>query len=185
MPVPGPDLRPKVAYRLPDSLRKELGKPWGPVLSTDELAAELHPGDFVVAVGDVVSLTLKQFGFNPKLFVCDYQTQRGEANPEYERELGAWGHVALRVRNPAATITRQAWDAIRLALDRDADDEEDEPVRLVVEGEEDLLGIPCFLEAPLGSKVLYGMPGKGVVVVTTTTEFLDTVRKLLARFEQA
>jgi uncharacterized protein (UPF0218 family) len=51
-----------------------------------------------------------------------------------------------------------------------------------VEGEEDLLGIPCFLEAPLGAKVLYGMPGKGVVVVEVTPVFQERVRALLARF---
>ncbi len=178
------DLRPRVAYRLHEALRGELGKPFGPVLSTDELAAALHPGDVVIAVGDVVSLTLKQFGFNPRLFVCDFQTQRGEPSPIYEQELGSWGNVAIHVQNPAGSITRQAWDAIRIGLDRE-EGADDEPVRIVVEGEEDLLGIPCFLEAPVGSKVLYGLAGKGVVVVEITRELQDRVRKLLARFNKS
>jgi hypothetical protein len=184
------DLRPAKAYRLPTALRGELAKPFGPIFSTGELAASLKPSDTVLAVGDVVSLTLKRMGFTPRLFVCDYQTQRGGpggsgahagvsggAANEYEAELGSWGEVAFRVRNPAATITREAWDAIRIALEHGKG-----PVRVVVEGEEDLLGIPCFLEAPLGAKVLYGMPGKGVVVVEVTPVFQERVRALLARF---
>jgi uncharacterized protein (UPF0218 family) len=171
------DLRPTRAYRLPEELRGELGRAWGPIVQSDELAVAIDDADVVVAVGDVVSLTLKDLDIEPRLFVCDFQTQRGEPDPRYEAELGNWGKLAFRVRNPPATITREAWDAVRLGLASPR-----WPVRIVVEGEEDLLGIPCFLEAPLGAKVLYGMPGKGVVVVTLTPAFVDKVRALLARF---
>src|SRR5438876_1150867 len=82
-----------------------------------ELRASLKPDDVVVAVGDVVSFTLKQLGVTPWLFVCDYQTQRGKPEPLFELELGSWGRLAFRVRNPAAQVTRQAWDAIRLGLE--------------------------------------------------------------------
>jgi len=173
------DLRPRTSYTLPDALRAELGRAWGPILQTSELPAALAGGAPIIAVGDVVSLALKGLGIEPRVFLCDFQTQRGEPDPRYEAELGSWGHLAFRVRNPPARITREAWDAVRLALDSPT-----WPVRIVVEGEEDLLGIPCFLEAPLGSRVLYGMPGKGVVVVTTTPEFLAMVQALLARFER-
>ncbi|MES2155907.1 MAG: GTP-dependent dephospho-CoA kinase family protein [bacterium] len=174
------DLRPKVAYVLPDSLRGELGRAWGPIVQTDGLPAAVAGADVVVAVGDVVSLALKKLDIEPRVFICDFQTQRGEPDPVYEVELGSWGDFAFRVRNPAARITREAWDAIRLALAA-----QDGPVRIVVEGEEDLLGIPCFLECPLGAKVLYGMPGKGVVVVDVTAAFQEKVKALLARFERA
>src|SRR3989304_4348459 len=36
---------------------------------------------------------------------------------------------------------------------------------LFVEGEEDLLAIPCILEVPDGSLIIYGQPGQGIVVV--------------------
>jgi hypothetical protein len=175
----GPDLRPPHAYRLPAALRKELGRAWGPVVQAEGLATAIAGADVVVAVGDVVSLTLKELGIEPRLFVCDYQTQRGTPEPAYLRELGSWGKLAFRVRNPAATITREAWDAVAHGLASAS-----WPVRIVVDGEEDLLGIPCFLEAPVGSKVLYGMPGQGIVVVTTSPEFLAMVRALLSRFER-
>lgn len=190
------DLRPPRRYLLPEALRRELGAAFGPVVQSSELVAAIGHADIVLAVGDVVSLTLKTLGVTPRLFVCDYQTQRGlpdkksgvgamaaaakDASNEktlYELELGSWGELAFRVRNPAASITREAWDAIRLGLQHD-----EGPVRVVVEGEEDLLGIPCFLEAPVGSVVLYGMPNQGVVVVRVDAAFKAKVAALLARF---
>lgn len=174
-----PDHRPKRRYVLPESLRKDLGKPFGPVVGGHDLPKVLAGATCVIAVGDVVSLTLKKLGIDPALFVCDFMTQRGEPDPTYELELGTWGDVAFRVRNPAASITREAWDAVRLGLQHTPG-----PVRIVVEGEEDLLGIPCFLEAPDGATVLYGMPGKGVVVVTVDADLRKRVLEVLAKFER-
>jgi len=125
------DLRPPHRYVLPEGLRRELAAAFGPVVQSGELVAALDGADPVVAVGDVVSLTLKKLDLTPRLFVCDFLTQRGEPDPTYEAELGAWGRLAFRVANPAATVTREAWDAIRLGLQHD-----DGPVRVVVEGEE-------------------------------------------------
>ncbi len=174
---PRSDLRPPRRYVLPDALRKELAAPFGPVVGGNELPKVLEGAKTVVAVGDVVSLTLKNLGIEPALFVCDFMTQRGEPDPTYEIELGTWGTLAFRVRNPAATITREAWDAVRLGLQHTPG-----PVRVVVDGEEDLLGIPCFLEAPDGAVVLYGMPGKGVVVVKADAAFKAKVAALLSRW---
>lgn len=185
-----PEVRPAVAYLLPDALRRELAAPFGPVLTTEQLGALLTGEDVLVCVGDVVSLTVKELGLSPRLFVCDFQTQRGQADRLFETELGAWGRLAFRVRNPAGQVTREAWDAIRLGMAHGSDGgggdgEEGEgegPVRIFVEGEEDLLGLPCFLEAPAGAKVLYGMPGQGVAVVEVTAALRERVRALLARF---
>jgi uncharacterized protein (UPF0218 family) len=171
------DLRPVKAYRLPEALRAELARPFGPVLQEADLAAAVA-GKTVVAVGDVVSLTLKRLGLAPQAFVCDFSTQRGTRDPLYEHELGSWGVRVVRATNPAGLLTRAAWDAMRAALQGPG------PVRVEVEGEEDLLGIPAFLESPIGARVLYGMPRRGVVVVEVTAAFQAQVRELLARFEQ-
>ena len=190
MPAAAPaDLRPAKRYVLPEALRQELAAPFGPILQSEQLKERLAGVECVVAVGDVVSLTLKLLGITPRVFVCDYQTQRGlgggrkgEAANEtglYEMELGSWGDVSFAVRNPPTTITRQAWDAIRIALDHP-----EGPVRILVEGEEDLLGIPCFLEAPDGAAVLYGMPNQGVVVVRVDAAFKARVAALLAKFQR-
>jgi GTP-dependent dephospho-CoA kinase len=152
------DLRPRHAFELPTSLRAALAAPFGPIVQTDELAALLagHP---VAAVGDVVSMTLHELGIQPVLFVCDYKTQRHDDPQRFRRTLSNWGDRVARVRNPPATITRAAWDAVRDAFALAG------TTRIEVDGEEDLLGIPVILEAPLGTRFIYGMPERGVVVV--------------------
>ena len=162
--------------RLPDALRAELGRPFGPVVQTAGLKEAIAGRGPILAVGDMVSLTVKGLGIVPLLFVCDYHTQRGEPNPEYEAELSMWGTHAFRVRNPAGTITKAAWDAVAMALE-----EGKPPVRIVVEGEEDLLGLPCFALAPIGAVVLYGVPGKGVAVVVVDAAVKAKVASILAQ----
>jgi hypothetical protein len=174
-PAPQGDLR------LPEALRAALATPFGPVRQTADLPALVAAAQGpVLAVGDVVSLTLKRLGLVPRLFVCDYLTQRGEPDPTYEAELGAWGTFALRVRNPAGQLTRQAWDAVALALE-----EGKPPVRIVVEGEEDLVGLACFALAPLGALVLYGVPSKGVAVVPVDEAMRKRARDLVSQMVPA
>ncbi len=172
------DLRPADRYTLPAALRGELAQAYGPVLSTRDLADALVNYEVVAAVGDVVSMTLHRLGIEPRLFICDYKTQRGDDDPEFVEVLGAWGDREIRVPNPAAQITREAWDAVRQGLAATG------TTRILVDGEEDLLGIPCFLEAPDHAAVLYGMPGQGVVLVHVDDALRRRVAGLVARLEQ-
>jgi GTP-dependent dephospho-CoA kinase len=171
------DLWPRDRYVLPDALRGELAGAFGPVVQTEELVDRIPPGAPLAAVGDVVSRTLHDLGITPRFFVCDYQTQRGGIDPEHQRILGAWGDREVRVINPAATVTRDAWTVIRDAWHADG------TTRILVDGEEDLLGIPAFLEAPDGARVLYGAPGRGIVVVTVDAAFKQRVADLVGRLE--
>ena len=66
----------------------------------------------------------------------------------------------IRVRNPPGTITNEALDGIAQAVK-----ERDGSVRVVVEGEEDLLAIAAVAAAPIGSNIYYGQPLVGVVLV--------------------
>ncbi|HLF16007.1 MAG TPA: GTP-dependent dephospho-CoA kinase family protein, partial [Candidatus Thermoplasmatota archaeon] len=113
----------------------------------------------------------------PRLIVCDYRTRRGAPSAAYRAALGSWGTQEIRVANQAGALTREAWDAVRDALGRPPP----HPVRIVVDGEEDLLGIPCFLEAADGTSVLYGMPRQGVVVARVDAAFKAKVRRIVAR----
>lgn len=171
-------LRPDQAYLLPDDLRPAFSEPWGPVVDTDALRLMLRDDDVVLAVGDVVSTTLQDIGITPKLFVCDYHTQRGH-DEELQARLGDWGDQEIRVDNPAASITAAAWDAVTTALATNG------TTRIVVDGEEDLLGLPCFLEAPEGAIVLYGMPKRGVVVCHVDAGLQARIRRLVEAMHPA
>lgn len=166
-------LRPAIEYTLPSELRDELKGDFGPVLQTHELAQAIGDAE-VAAVGDRVSVTLKRLGIRPRLFVCDFHTQRGDLSAEFKEHLGNWGSP-LRVINPAGKLTAQAWDACVTAAGRKGF------TRVEVDGEEDLLALPLFLAMPLGSKVLYGVPNQGVGVVTVDDALRERVRGIIGR----
>jgi len=78
------------------------------------------------------------------------------------------------VKNPAGVITLEAWETIKRAM-------KDEEALIVVEGEEDLLALPCIVESPNNSLVLYGQPSKGLVVVDTNTNVKSEASLILSR----
>lgn len=168
-------LRPPSRYLLPDALRDELKGEFGPIVQTEELAEALSGAPAIAAVGDMVSLTLKQLDITPRVFVCDFHTQRGEPSGRFRAELVDWGDHAIRVRNPAGELTATSWDACVDAVRRNGHS------RIQVDGEEDLLALPLFLAMPLGSKVIYGVPNQGVGVVTVDDALQARVRGLVER----
>src|SRR5437667_12844524 len=78
------------------------------------------------------------------------------------------------VKNPAGVITLEAWETIKRAM-------KDEEALIVVEGEEDLLALPCIVESPNNSLVLYGQPSKGLVGVDTNTTVRNEASLILSR----
>ena len=79
----------------------------------------------------------------------------------------------LKIDNPAAEITLESIEIIKKAFEMTS------PVRLIVNGEEDLLVLPVCIHAPENSVVLYGQPNKGLVLVQITTEIRNKAQTLL------
>jgi hypothetical protein len=77
------------------------------------------------------------------------------------------------VNNPAAQITPQSIDVLKRAFTLQP------PVRLMINGEEDLLVIPACIFAPENSIVLYGQPNQGLVIVKITPEIRNKTQRLL------
>ena len=147
-------------YRLPSSLRERLAKPIGKLFKDEEtngeaFRAELKKASFVITVGDRVTERIAELGRIPGVQVVDGRERRVERrlpDVQYQR--------LIRVRNPPGTITNEALDGIAQAVNV-----KDGPVRVVVEGEEDLLAIAAVASAPIGSNIYYGQPLVGVVLV--------------------
>ena len=57
------------------------------------------------------------------------------------------------------------------------------PVRISVNGEEDLLVIPVCVYAPENAIVMYGQPNEGLVIVKITPEIRNKTQKLLDSME--
>ena len=171
---------------LPDSLRSEFKEPLGSVytdtaqllVAVDETTAD-HGLDSppLIAVGDVVSYHLLKNSRQPDAMVIDGQTEREAVNPVIEARLAEPSGVVKRVENPPAELSKELLVALQEAI------EIDEPVTIYVDGEEDLATLPAIVAAPLGSSVIYGQPGEGMVHVAVTDAQQREARRLLGEFD--
>jgi len=111
----------------------------------------------VISVGDATTERLVSFDIIPDVAVIDGKERRSkhvQHSKYYAREL--------HCLNSSGSISQDAVVVLQNALNLQP------PVRVVVEGEEDMLALPIFFLAPKDSVVLYGQPLEGLVVVKIT-----------------
>ncbi|HDS58837.1 MAG TPA: DUF359 domain-containing protein [Thermoplasmatales archaeon] len=165
-------------YTLPHSLRDELRTtPIGELLSEDQLD-DRERTDRMVAVGDMVTATLHRHGIHPDLAVVDYRIERAPCPPDVRSLIEGAEAEVMRVSNPPAVITDQMWDAIRRAYGRS------HPVRIEVDGEEDLAALPAIVLAPADTTVVYGLPSRGLVWVAVGPTERKKVEAFLNKMEE-
>jgi uncharacterized protein (UPF0218 family) len=169
---------------LPESLRDAFKEPLGPV--TTDAAALLDAVDEtrerfgsaaggpepLIAVGDVVTYHLREAGRVPDVAFVDGRTEREAVRTEIETALAATEERRIAVENPAAGLSAALLEGLAEALAAG------EPVTVEVTGEEDLAALPAMLAAPVGSSVVYGQPGEGMVRVAITPEARNEAREL-------
>src|SRR5439155_26880947 len=90
------------------------------------------------------------------------------------RSFAIKARKTYHVRNPAGVISMRSCEFIKQAM-------REEDVVIYVEGEEDLLALPCIVESPDGGLVLYGQPSQGLVVVETTPEAKNKAGLIMGR----
>ncbi|HEV8594272.1 MAG TPA: DUF359 domain-containing protein [Thermoplasmata archaeon] len=160
--------------RLPESMREELRRPLGPVLSGRDAYEAVLRAPRVVTVGDACTIDLVTHGRLPDIAVIDFKTKR-EASDALRARARAIGGRVLTAVNPAGSLTRDTWAALDEAF------KSPERVRIEVLGEEDLAALAAIDLAPEGTAVLYGMPDAGVVLVWVDARAKAAVRDLIAR----
>lgn len=134
---------------------------------------QLHPPR-VITVGDVVTAKLLEAGIRPDVAVVDMKVMRVPADEKTKRAMETFDAKVVRVKNQAGTITPALRKALEVAKP---------PTKIVVEGEEDLATLPAVLSAPLGSVVVYGQPGEGLVLVEVTEPKRREFEMLLKQFQ--
>jgi hypothetical protein len=123
---------------------------------------------FVIAVGDIVSRHMVEFGIPVDLLIIDNKTMRQPIDPvSVDVE-----HTICAV-NPAGVITFEAWDAIKLAVNNKG------RTKLLIDGEEDLLTVVTVLSAPIGAFVVYGQPRVGVVVIRVNADSQKNMQRVI------
>jgi uncharacterized protein (UPF0218 family) len=112
----------------------------------------------VISVGDVVTASIASNNMKPFLAVVDMKTRRSDISLKPVLRLLKECKVH-RIRNPPGKLSLEAIDLVCKLL------EHPDPSGchvLIVDGEEDMLALPALSCAPIGSVVLYGVPGVGV-----------------------
>jgi uncharacterized protein (UPF0218 family) len=163
------------AYRLPLGLRSRLARPLGRLFTGEEakkkaFAETVSGAKMVITVGDKVTETIYSLGRTPDIQVVDGLERRMKRVPPevpYSR--------LMEVRNPAGVLTKEAIIGVRSAY------RGKKPVRLLVEGEEDLVAIPVIAFAPASAVVFYGQPGVGIVVVKADARAKARNRSVMAK----
>lgn len=132
----------------------------------------LSPDSYIITVGDRTTEKMINFGLIPSLQIIDGLEKREKREPPKLDNA-----TELTVDNPAAEITPQSIAMIKKAFTLQ------NPVRLFVNGEEDLLVLPVCVHAPENAVVLYGQPNQGLVIVRITPEIRNKVETLLDLME--
>ncbi|CUR51981.1 conserved protein of unknown function [Nitrosotalea devaniterrae] len=159
--------------RLPESLRPQLKKPLGLLMqdssvTKSSISDKIPKGALVITVGDATTEKMLSFGLTPSLQIVDALEKRNK------RDLPAGTtETVLTCTNPAAEITEESISVIRKALSMTF------PVRIIVNGEEDLLVLPVAVYAPDNSVILYGQPNEGLVLVHMTEEVRNRAKSIM------
>ena len=148
--------------KLPKSLRKELRKPFGELhrsanLIENPLQKQLEEDKLIIAIGDVTSINLMKLGIQPQICIVDNLTQREpiEHNLNHTRNI-------KYVDNPAGVLTDEF---IVICSQSIKEATSDNPIIIQVKGEEDLAVLPCVINSPKDTMILYGQPNEGIVLV--------------------
>ena len=163
--------------KLPDSLREQLKIPLGELLLEETVTKEniqkfLTDNSYIITVGDRTTEKMIDYGLIPSLQIIDGIEKREKRKP-----IALENATELTVENPPAEITTTSVDLIKDAFTMKS------PVRILVNGEEDLLVLPVCIHAPDNAIVLYGQPNEGLVIVKITPEIRNKTQRLLDLME--
>lgn len=122
----------------------------------------------IITVGDATTERIVSFGITPDIAVIDGVERRSVR----DRSIN-YRAKEMFCTNPAGMISDKAIEVLQKALEAST------PIRIKVQGEEDLLALPLFAMAPKGSVVLYGQPLEGMVLVNINEEKQNQAKELM------
>jgi len=168
--------------QLPDDLRDQLKTPLGNLISDNDpnkenIIKKITAESIIITVGDRTTENMLQLGLKPQIQIIDGLEKRNQRIVPADDTI----NTNLSCRNPPGEITEESMQVIQKAFLVISDNRfhQEPPVRITVNGEEDLLVLPVCMYAPENSVVMYGQPNEGLVIVTITPEIRAKVQKIL------
>ena len=160
--------------QLPDDLRDQLKNPLGNLIRNNDpnkenIIKKITAESIIITVGDRTTENILQLGLKPQIQIIDCLEKRNQRTAPIDDTV----NTKLSCRNPPGEITEESIQVIKKAFSSEP------PVRIVVDGEEDLLVIPVCISAPENSVVMYGQPNEGLVIVQITPKIRAKVQKIL------
>ncbi|MCQ2052692.1 MAG: GTP-dependent dephospho-CoA kinase family protein [archaeon] len=159
--------------RIPEGKKEIFKEILGRDLKENDLSH--HNDKRMITIGDMVSLTVRKKGMRPLLSIYDGYTER-HIMTEFSSLVKE--EKKRIVRNPAGVITNELNNTIKNSL------KTGDTNLIYVEGEEDLAFIPCVLHSPNDIEVVYGCPGRGMMVVSTDIATKKKVEELWKQMEE-
>ena len=160
--------------QLPNDLRDQLKNPLGNLIKDNDIdkeniIKEISAESVLITVGDRTTENMLQLGLKPQIQIIDGLEKRNQRVVPTDDAV----NTNLSCRNPPGEITEESIQVIQKAFSSEL------PVRITVDGEEDLLVLPVCMYAPESSVVMYGQPNEGLVIVHITPEIRAKVQKIL------
>ena len=160
--------------KLPENLREDLKIPLGDLINdidvnNKNIQTKINPKSIIITVGDKTTENIISLGIRPQIQIIDGLEKRNQHSIPLDKEID----TVLTCKNPPGEITQESIQTIQKAFSSDP------PIRIIVDGEEDLLVIPVCIAAPENSVVMYGQPNEGLVIVHVTPEIREKVQKIL------
>ena len=139
-----------------------------------EAPRELSNAVFIITVGDICTININEQIRTPNLCIIDYKTKRNTTLTEEQKNvIENIGDKIVKVVNHPGTISDELLKAIKDSIGSG------DNVRIEVDGEEDLASLAAISLSKIGTKVIYGMPDKGMVVVDVDQQSKARVNSLL------
>jgi len=160
--------------QLPNDLRDQLKNPLGTLINDDDpnkenIIKRISAESVLITVGDRTTENMLQLGLKPQIQIIDGLEKRNKRLVPADDAI----NTNLSCKNPPGEITEESTEVIQKAFSSEL------PVRITVDGEEDLLVLPVCIFAPENSVVMYGQPNEGLVIVHITPEIRAKVQKIL------
>ena len=160
--------------QLPENLRDQLKNPLGNLIKDNDpnkknVLKKIYAESIIITVGDRTTENMAQLGLRPQIQIIDGLEKRNQLPVPADDAI----NTKLSCKNPPGEITEESMQVIQKAFSCEP------PVRIIVDGEEDLLVIPVCIYAPENSVVMYGQPNEGLVIVHITPEIQAKVQKIL------
>jgi len=160
-------------YEVTREIRSKLKRPLGILLKPERIKkgalSELLVGATVlVSVGDATTETLLSKRITPSIQVIDGREMRLPRPPPKKAHV-----TEIHLINPSGHLTDESVKVFRTIMKHPM------PVRVIIDGEEDLLALVAAATIPEGGIVLYGQPKKGIVLVRLTKRKRESARRML------